>query len=360
MHYLKLVGILLVCILQSCSSQSSIEKKVADFKILKKISLEVDSLYPNTSTGHYGIVNNQFGSFDMVAPNLKMLLRFDSSGKLIDFLGKENLRNNFKIPDIVFPVGFEIVGDTTLLFYPNGKVYFAYQKNIVGQIDLQIPKNHIVTRGTSFFYNPQKQTFLVSIGIDSEKAEDFFSKSKPFSLFDARSGSLIKQFGEYPSEYKKGFFIHGGMTFIEKLRENNYFYCLYPHLSNLYKYDLEGTLIETIKLPESSLRDTSIRFTEVAWEKIPSSQAYRYFNDTYRGGIAKVKGKNIFYYSFYSHAKRKEIICRYDADQKLFTETIANTNSFIRLFPFANNNSCYFLATNPQSDEVYIYEIFMD
>ena len=358
-----LMSVILIFYILSCSSQNekNIQRKNIDFSATNKIVLASDSLFPDQLTAFYGILANDSSGFSLVAPNLKLLLKYDFEGKLTQVAAGKALKDDFKIPSGYFPSHFCQKGDTLFLLYPDKHIYATVNNEVVKKITLQIPPNTVLTRGTPFFYDSVRNIFVLSFGKDYEKSKDFFSKSQPLSLFDAQTGKLIKSFGEYPEAYKQGSSFLGGLNYIRSLRESSCFYVMYPHFSQVYQYDFEGNLLNTFYLPESEERDTTFRFSKQLLDNLSRAELDKIRNDAYIGGFAKEKDENIFYYSFQANKLSKIYICKYDADKQLFTQTaLPKISSFIHLFPHVFDGKLYFFSHNSLIDDLYIYETVLD
>jgi hypothetical protein len=347
----------------SCSSQNegTVHKKIIDFNVTNKIELVSDSLFPDMFTAFYGILANDSTGFSLVAPNLKLLLKYDFDGNLIQTSAGKALKDDFKVPSGYFPSHFCKHRDTLYLLYPDKNIYVIQNNEVLNKIQLQIPQNTIITCGSPFFYDSIRNIFVLSFGQDYEKSKDFFSKNQPISFFDAQTGKLIKSFGKYPDAYKQGHSFQGGLNYIRSLRESTHFYIMYPHFSQVYQYDFDGNLSNTFNLPESNERDITFKFSEKEIDKLNEGELRKLKNDAYIGGFAKEKDNNVFYYSFYAHKSSKIYICKYDADKELFTQTaLPKIASFIHLFPHVFDGKLYFFSINSQSDDLYIYETFLD
>ncbi|PKQ66895.1 hypothetical protein [Raineya orbicola] len=352
--------ILLVC---SCNSQdtNTFLRKELNFEVSQKILLQTEHNYPGLETALFGFLKNDSITFSFIAGNLKTLLKYDKKGNLIYKLGKKYIEKDFQLPNLS-PVGFDFYGDTTFLLFPNKNIFKIHQNKVIKKITLQVPSDFIISRSNIFYYIPKYSQFILSCGKNYENMRDYFSKNSPISLFDA-DGNLVKNICNYPKEYvQDGKYFHTSLTTTKGFIEKDYIYLFFDNFSEIFQYDLSGNLIKTIKLPESKYRNTTFKFSKNGYDELSQKEKSNIKNDAYIGGISKVKNKDIFFYSFYSHQKNKIILCKYDLNKNIFSETILPPiASFISLFPNTfHNDKVYFLSLNSQSDDVYIYEVQMD
>lgn len=348
-------------ILSSCNSQETktIETKL---KVRRKILLDTEKYYPDVTTRAYGIIANHQAGFDIIAPNLNCFLRYDFSGKNVLVISKEQLPKDYLLPT-GFPAAFTWNKDTLLLLYPsNNTIYKIKEKSVVGKVELKIPNKQVVVRGTPLYYISENNTCIISIGMEADVTKDFFSKSKPFHIFSMSDGSYLKSFGEYPKLYVQGKTILEGLVYLKSIREKDKIYYLFPHFDNIMEFDIFGNQQRNFQLPKSIYRDTTLRVIHRKLEEIKKSEISKYQNDTYRGGLAKVPNEEIFFTLYFSHKKGREVLKFYDVKNKISKEsTIPLELGSCHLFPVASDqNICFLLSMNPQSDEVYIYEVQME
>jgi hypothetical protein len=357
--YLCLFLIGFSCFSLGCSSQE-IKRSEVKLKIIRKIQLNTEDYYPNVSTRAYGIISNANKSyFDIIAPNLSAFIRYDTTGKIVRIMDKSKFGQNYELPS-GFPAGFDFIADTLCLLYPtNNTIYKIVGKNIVAKIQLQIPKNYIIARGTPLYCNKKSPTCIISIGKDVEKAKDFFPESRPLAIFDLKTGNLLKEFGNYPTLYAQGATIMGGgFGFLKTTREEDKIFLQFPHFDKIDVFDEKGNLLKNIQMPYSIYRDSTLRISNKLLGDMSRQEIAQTQNDTYRGGLAKTKGKNIFFRLYFSHKKLKEVLTMYDTDTETYQEAILPLELHsCHLFPVAYGKSCFLLSMNPQSDEVYIYEV---
>ncbi|GAB4494403.1 MAG: hypothetical protein OHK0045_25630 [Raineya sp.] len=347
----------------SCKSQENhnLLIKEIDFKIHKKILLKTEDNYPNVETAFYGFLKNDSSSFSFVASNIQLLLKFNNEGDLIYKFGKRYLDKDFQLPNFT-PVGFDYFGDTTFILYPNKCIYKVHQNQILEKISLQIPSDFIISRSNVFYYVPSIRQFILSCGKDYDNMKQFFSKNSPISFFDTK-GKFLKSIGTYPKEYiQNGKYFHSSLTTMKGFMEQNNIYLLFDNFSKIYQYDLSGKLIRIIHLPESKYRNNTFKYNIKELDEMSPKEKKEHKNDAYIGGWAKVENQDVFFYSFYSHQKKKIILCKYDLLRNIFLETtLPPIASFINLFPRTyTKDKVYFLSLNSQSDDVYIYELQMD
>jgi hypothetical protein len=347
----------------SCESQDSntpIRKEI-EFEFSKKTLLQTEDNYPNPETALFGFLKNDTNTYSFIATNIQTLLKFNNKGGLTYRFGKNYLKKDYQLPNLP-PVGFDYYGDTTFILYPNKSIYKIHQNQLLDKINLQVPSEFIITRSNIFHYIPEKKQFVLSCGKYLENMKLFFSENSPLSIFNYE-GKFVRNMGTYPKEYiQDGRYFHSSLTTTKGFIEQNNIYLLYDNFSKIYQYDLSGNLLKTIELPESKYRNTEFKFSAKQYDEMPTKQARTFRNDAYIGGFSKVKGKDIFFYSFYSHKKNKIILCKYDIGKNTFLETILPPiASFISLFPHCfQENKVNILLLNSQSDEVYIYEVQME
>lgn len=348
-------------ILTSCNSQEikTIETKL---QIRKKITLDTEENYPDVTTRAYGIIANHQTGFDIIAPNLNSFLRYDFSGKNTLAISKEQLPKDYLLPT-GFPAAFTWNKDTLLLLYPsNNTIYKIKEKNVVGKVEIKIPNKQVIVRGTPLFYVSENNTCIISIGTETDATKDFFSKSKPFHIFSMSDGSYLKSFGEYPKSYAQGKTILEGLLYLKSIREKDKIYCLFPHFDNIIEFDIFGNKLRTLRLANSIYRDTTLKVIDKKLDEIKKSEINKYQNDTYRGGIAKIPNQEAFFTLYFSHKKGREVLKFFDVKNKISKESIIPLElGSCHLFPIASEqNTCFLLSMNPQSDEVYIYEVQME
>lgn len=358
---MRLFYIIFFTLFSSCHSQEvkTIETKLT---IKKKIILDTEKYYPDVTTRAYGIMSNSKTIFDIVAPNLNTFLRYDTSGKNIFAISKELVSKDYLLPT-GFPAAFTWHHDTLMLIYPsNNTIYKIKDMAVVDKIQLKIPKNQVIVRGTPLYYFAKNNTCILSIGTETEATKDFFSKSKPLHIFSMSDGRYMKSFGEYPKYYAQGKTILDGLIYLKTIKENDKIYCLFPHFDNIVEFDFLGNPLRTFQMPKSIYRDTTLRVINKKLDEIKKEEIIKYQNDTYRGGIAKIPNKDYFFTLYFSHKKSREVLKSLDVKSGISKEAVLPLElGSCHLFPVASEEeTCFLLSINPQSDEVYIYEVQMD